>query len=53
MGDSKLFKVMKTRDCEALQTDLSRLGEWILMWQMRFKRFCAIMKLTQKENKEV
>ena len=33
--DTKLFWVVKTtRDCEELQKDLSRLGEWAVKWQM-------------------
>ena len=34
---TKLFQVVKTRrDCDQLQKDLSKLGEWAAKWQMCF-----------------
>ena len=43
--DTKLFKVVTTqRDCEELQRDLSKLGEWASKWQMWFSvSKCKVM----------
>ena len=41
----KFFQVVKTRrDCEVLQKELSKLGEWVAKWQMRFNiRKCKVL----------
>ena len=49
--DTKLFKVVKTqRDCEELQRDLSKLGEWASKWQMQFNvSKCKVMHVGAKK----
>ena len=49
--DTKLFKVDTTqRDCEELQRDLSKLGEWASKWQIRFNvSKCKVMHLGAKK----
>lgn len=35
--DTKLFQLIRTReDCEVLQRDLYKLGEWVTQWQIKF-----------------
>ena len=35
--DSKLYRAVNTpEDTEALQTDLTKLEQWALQWQLRF-----------------
>ncbi|EMP36995.1 hypothetical protein UY3_05796, partial [Chelonia mydas] len=35
--DTKLLKIVKSQaDCEELQKDLSKLGDWATKWQMKF-----------------
>ena len=48
--DTKLFRVVKTReDCEALQRDLSKMGEWASTWQMGFNvAKCKVMHIGAK-----
>ena len=50
--DTKLFHVVKTReDCEELQKDLSKLGEWATKWQMRFNvAKCKVMHIGANQN---
>ena len=50
--DMKLFWVVKTRrDCEELQKDLSKLGEWVAKWQMHFNiRKCKVMHIGAKNQ---
>ena len=50
--DTKLFRVVKTkRDCEELQKDLSKLGEWAEKWQMRFNvKKCKVMHIGAKNQ---
>ena len=45
--DTKLSRLVKTRrDCEELQKDLSKLGEWVAKWQMCFSmRKCKVMHI--------
>ncbi|CAM4478002.1 unnamed protein product [Lepidochelys kempii] len=45
--DTKLLKIVKTQaDCEELQKDLSKLGDWATKWQMKFNvDKCKVMHI--------
>jgi hypothetical protein len=41
-------------DCEKLQTDINKLGEWARKWGMRFQPVkCNMMKLTRKRKHHI
>lgn len=44
---TNLFRIAETQwDCEALQKDLYKLGEWVLKWQMQFDvNRCKVMDM--------
>ena len=50
--DTKHFQVVRIRrDCEELQKDLFKLGEWAVKWQMRFSiRKCKVMHIGAKNQ---
>ena len=50
--DTLFFQVVKTRrDCEELQKDFSKLGEWVANWQMCFNiRKCKVMHIGAKNQ---
>ena len=54
-NDTKLFKVVRTqRDCEELQRDLYKLGEWEPKWQMWFSvSKCKVMHVGAKNPNQV
>ncbi|CAM4547301.1 unnamed protein product [Lepidochelys olivacea] len=45
--DTKLLKIIKSQaDCKELQKDLSKLGDWVTKWQMKFNvDKCKIMHI--------
>ncbi|XP_030051022.1 uncharacterized protein LOC115464802, partial [Microcaecilia unicolor] len=48
--DTKLFRVVKSQEeCERLQEDLARLGEWACKWQMKFNvDKCKVMHVGKR-----
>jgi hypothetical protein len=53
--DCVCYRVIDTiEDCEKLQTDLNKLGEWVRKWGMRFQPVkCNMMKLTRKREHHI
>ncbi|CAM4541138.1 unnamed protein product [Lepidochelys olivacea] len=45
--DAKLLKIVKSKaDCEELQRDLAKMGDWATKWQMKFNADkCKVMHI--------
>ena len=53
--DCVCYRVLDTiEDCEKLQTNINKLGEWARKWGMRFQPVkCNMMKLTRKRKHHI